>query len=154
MSDFKNSRLIKVVFDTASNDSAGVSNKTAAAHPSGVFIPDNAIITNAFYEVNTTFTSAGSTATIAVMAESAGDLVAGIAINAGTAPWNSGLHGTLATAPNLGADAAHDSALEVIALYAGLLVKIDGQEEVTFTVGVQALTAGKLTLYVEYVLGD
>ena len=55
MSDFKTNRLVKVVFDSAGTDSAGISNKTIAAHPSGVFIPDNAIILNAFYEVNTTF---------------------------------------------------------------------------------------------------
>ena len=154
MSDFLEKRLIKVVFDTAGTDSADVSNKTVAAHPSGVFIPDNAIITNAFYEVNTIMNSTADTATIAIMAKGANDLVSAIAINDGTNVWDAGIHGTLATAPNLGADGSHDTALKVIALYAALMVKIDGQEEITFTVGTQALLTGKLTLYIEYVIGE
>ena len=154
MSDFKEKRLIKVVFDTADTDSAGAANTTVATHPTGVFIPDNAIITNAFYEVNTTFTSAADTATIAIMAEGANDLVSAMAINDGTNVWDFGIHGTLATAPNMGADAAHDTAVKTIALYAAIMVKIDGQEEITFTVGTQVLVLGKLTLYVEYVIGE
>ena len=84
MSDFLGKRIIKVVFDTAGTDSAGVANTTIAAHPSGVFIPDNAIVTNAFYEVNTTFTSDATDAgTIAISIEGADDVVAAIAISAG-----------------------------------------------------------------------
>jgi len=154
MNDFLTKRIVKVVFDTAANDNSGVANTTQAAHPSGVFIPDNAIITNAFYEVNTTFTSAADTATIAIHVEGANDLVSALAINDGTNIWDAGLHGTLATAPALGVDAAHDTAVEVIALYAAIMVKTDGVEDVTFTVGTQALATGKLTLYIEYVMGE
>jgi hypothetical protein len=153
MSDFLNKRLVKVVFDTAANDSAGVSNKTAAAHPTGIFIPDNAIITSAFYEVNTTFTSATDTATIAIMVEGAGDVVAALAINDGTNIWDAGVHGTIVGAPTLGADSSHDTAIEVGALTAASFIKVADAEEVTFTVGTDVLTAGKLTLYLEYVTG-
>lgn len=153
MSDFLNTRLIKVVFDTAGTDSAGTANTTAAAHPTGVFVPDNAIVTRCFYEVNTTFTSASDTATIAIMIEGANDVVSAIAINDGTNPWDAGIHGTIVGSPTLGADAAHDTAIEVGALIAASFIKVDGQEEVTFTVGTDVLTAGKLTLYIEYVMG-
>lgn len=153
MSDFLNTRLIKVVFDTDASDSAGVSNKTAAAHPTGIFVPDNSIVTRCFYEVNTTFTSATDTATIAIMIEGAGDVVAALAINDGTNIWDAGIHGTIVGAPTLGADASHDTAIEVGALTAASFIKVDGQEEVTFTVAVDVLTAGKLTLYIEYVMG-
>ena len=157
MSDFLEKRVVKVTFDYASTDSEGVSNATQdTAHPSGVFIPDNAIITNAFYEVNTTFSSATDACTIAIHVEGANDLVDAIAISDGSNVWDSTvLHGTLATAPNLGNDAAHDSALKHIALCAATWVKTDGQEEVTFTLaGSEDLTAGKLNLYIIYVVGD
>ena len=58
MSDFKNKRLIKFEWDHAGTDSAGVSNATVAAHPTGVFVPDNAIVTDVFYEVSETVASA------------------------------------------------------------------------------------------------
>lgn len=153
MSEFLTNRIVKVVFDTAGTDSAGVANTTAAAHPSGVFVSDNAIITRAFYEVNTTFTSATDSATIAIMVEGAGDVVAALAISDGTNIWDAGLHGTIVGSPTLGADASHDTAIEVGALTAASFIKVAGQEEVTFTVGTDVLTAGKLTLYLEYVIG-
>src|SRR4051812_30023957 len=68
-------------FDTAVTDSAAVSNKTVASHGLGVYLPTKAIITRAWTDVITTFTSATSAATIALTMESAGDLVVGIAIN-------------------------------------------------------------------------
>ena len=151
MSDFLNKRLIAVVFDTAANDSAGTSNKTVAAHPTGVFIPDNAIITNAFYEVNTTFTSSTDGATIAIMTEGAGDVKAGIAISDATNVWDAGIHAGLPG--NFALDGNALTAIAMAAAKSASYIKVDGQEEVTFTVGVEALTAGKLTLYIEYVVG-
>ena len=159
MSDFLEKRIVKVTFDYAGTDSAGVSNATQdLAHPTGVFIPDNAIITKAFYEVETTFTSgvaANDAATIAIHVEGAGDLVAAIAISDASTVWDAGIRGTLANA-DLGADdAAHDSAVEVIALRAATYIKVTDREEVTFTLaGSEDLTSGKLHLYVEYVVGD
>ena len=158
MSDFLEKKLVKVVFDTAASDSAGVSNKTVAAHPSGVFIPDNAIITRAFYEVNTTFTTAGADAgTIGIGVEGVGagteDLKVAIAVSAAGDVWDEGLHGTLAGSPALGDDAAHTDSIMWAALKAASYVKTTGHEEVTFNVATQALTAGKLTLYIEYVVG-
>lgn len=148
-------KIAVATFDTAANDSAGVSNKTVAAHPLGVYLPDNAIITRAWYDVITTFTSAGADAgTIALKAQSADDLVAAIAISDGTTVWDAGVRGCLPLAPNLGADAAHDTQLEVIALMAALQIKLTAERELTATVAVQALTAGKLVLYVEYVLSE
>jgi len=153
-SDFLNKSLVKVVFDTDANDSAGVSNKTAAAHPSGVFIPDNAIITNAFYEVNTTFTTAGADAgTIAIMIEGAGDLVVAIAVSAAGNIFDAGIHGTLAGSVIM-RTVAGDTGILAAAGKVATYIKVDGQEEVTFTVATQALTAGKLTLYIEYVVGN
>jgi len=160
MSDFLTKRIVKVTYDTAANDAQGVSNKTIAAHPTGVFIPDNAIITNAFYEVETTFTSDATDAgTIAIHIESAGDLVAAIAISATGDIWDgggaiAGVHGTLVGSPILGANAADgDTAIEYAAIKADSFIKVADVEEVTFTVAVEPLLLGKLHLYIEYVMG-
>ena len=158
MSEFIEKKVVKVVFDTAGTDSAGVANTTVAAHPSGVFIPDNAIITRAFYEVNTTFVSGGADAgTIGIGVEGVGagteDLKVAIAISDAGNVWDAGIHGTLAGSPALGDDAAHTDAIMWAALKAASYVKTTGHEEVTFNVAGQVLSAGKLTLYIEYVVG-
>lgn len=144
--------IATAVYDTAGNDSAGVSNKTVAAHPLGVFLPNKAIIKRFWYDVITTFTSATSAATIAYKANAADDLLAAVAINSGTTMHNAGIHGGLAGYPNLGADAAHDTQVEVAALFAATFVKLTAERELTATVAVEALTAGKAVLFVEYVM--
>ncbi|MCK4499269.1 hypothetical protein KAU11_02130, partial [Candidatus Babeliales bacterium] len=64
-------KLLTAEFDTAGNDSSGVSNKTIAAHGLGVYLPDNAIIIRAWYDVITTFESATDAGTIAIKAQTA-----------------------------------------------------------------------------------
>lgn len=124
-----------VIYDTAVNDSAGVSNKTVAAHGSGVFLPLGAIITKVTYQVKTSFTSAASTATIAIKAQTANDIVSAVAINDGGAPWTAGF---LAGIPD-----------GTITHY----ISLTAEREIVFTVAVQALTAGKLVAFIEYLIG-
>ena len=148
-------KIAVATFDTAGNDSAGVSNKTVAAHPLGVYLPDNAIVIRAWYDVVTTFTTADDSGTIALKVQSADDLVAAIAISAADpGVYDAGARGCLPGSPVLGADAAHDTAIEVAALIAASQIKLTAERELTATVAVQALTAGKLVLYVEYVLSE
>ena len=156
MSNFVNKRTVKVTFDYSGTDSAGVSNATKdLAHPTGVFIPDNAIITSAFYEVISSFTSATNACTIACHVESGDDLVLAIAIDDVSAVWTAGIHGTLVKAGTGANDAAHDSQVECIALDAAAMVKIADHEEVTFTLGAtEDLTAGRLNLWIDYVIGE
>lgn len=137
------------IYDTSLNDSAGVSNKTIAAHGLGVYIPTKAIITNAFYEVLTTFTSATDAATIALSAQSAGDLKAAIAISNASNVWDAGVAGCL---PGSYAErtVAGDTAILDAASKAASYVKCTAERELTATVAVEALTAGKLILFVEY----
>jgi hypothetical protein len=156
MSDFVEERIVKVVFDTEASDSAGVSNKTATAHPSGVFIPKNAIITNAFYEVNTQFTTAGADAgTLAIMVHDAGDLLGTIAVSAAGNVLDTGtIRGTLIGSPAM-ADGNHEAAVDWAATKVATYKKVHlADEEVTFTIATQAFTAGKLTLYIEYIVGE
>lgn len=141
------------VYDTAGTDSAGVSNKTIAAHPTGVFLPSKAVITNVFFDVVTTFTSATDAATIAYKAQAANDMLSALAISDAQNIHDAGIHAGLIGFPNLGADAAHDSQIEVAALFAATLLKLTAEREITATVAVEALTAGKAVIYVEYYLG-
>lgn len=147
-------KVASAVFDTAGTDSSGVANTTVAAHGTGVYLPTKAIITRFWYDVITTFTSATSAATIAGSAQSANDLISAVAINSGTTMWNAGIHAGLQGSPNFGADAAHDTQVEVAALFAATFLKLTAERELVFTVAVEALTAGKLVAYVEYVQSE
>jgi hypothetical protein len=137
-------------YDVSGGDSGAI-----GAHALGVYIPAKAIILDAWIDVVTTFTDGvDDSATIAASIQSAGDLVAAIAIADTSNVWDAGVRGTLRTAPNLGADAAHDSALEVIALIAATKLKTTAVREITVTSAVAALTAGKMNIFVKYVISD
>lgn len=141
--------VARAIFDTAGTDSAGVANTTIAAHGLGVYVPINAIVTNAWYDVPTTFVSAGADAgTIALGVQSATDLVAAIAISNASNVWDAGIRGTL-----VGMQALDGNALTAIAnaaANAATCIKTTAERELTATVAGQVLTAGKLVLFVEY----
>jgi len=144
--------IATAIFDTAATDSSGAANTTIAAHGLGVYIPTKAVIIRFWYDVVTTFTSATDAATIAYKAQSANDLLSAIAISDATNVHDAGLHCGLPGYPNLGADAAHDTQVEVAALFAATMIKMTAERELTATVAVEALTAGKAVLFVEYVI--
>jgi hypothetical protein len=123
------------VFDTAVVDSSGAANTTIAAHGLGVFIPAKAIITKVTMQIVTGFTSAGSTATIALAMETAADMFAALAVSdtkLSTGPFTAGIQdGTT----------AH-------------MVQATVQREITATVAVQALTAGKMNIFIDYHIAE
>lgn len=134
--------------------SANTGERTIAAHGLGVYLPDNAIIIRAWYDVITTFTSAGADAgTIALKAEGANDLVDAIAISDGTDPWDdTAPHGCLPN--NFALDGGALTALAMAVARTATTIKTTAERELVATVAGQALTAGKLVLYVEYVISD
>lgn len=137
------------------NPSGDTAQRPTGAYGLGVFIPLNAIITRVWVDVVTTFTSAGADAgTIALHVQAADDIVAAVAISAAGDVWDAGAHGSKIGFPNFGADAAHDSALEVAALFAASFLKLTAEREITATVASQALTAGKANIFVEYVISN
>lgn len=138
------------IFDTAALDSSGVANTTIAAHGLGVFLPTKAVITRFWFDVVTTFTSATDAATIAYSAQSANDLLSALEISNAQNIHDAGIHAGIPGFPNMGADAAHDSQVEVAALFAASMIKLTAEREITATVAVEALTAGKAVLFVEY----
>lgn len=142
-------RIAQAVFDPSAN----TGERTVGAHGLGVYLPDNAVITRAWYDVITTFTTAGADAgTIALSVQAANDIVAAIAVSAAGDVYDAGIRGT-----KLGTYALDGNALSQIAMgaaVAGSMLKLTAERELTATVATQALTAGKLVLYVEYFLGD
>jgi len=110
--------------------------KIVAAYGLENKVPDNSIIVHTWYDVVTPFTSGTSTATVALHAEGADDIVAAIAINDVSTPWAAGMH-----------DGIQDGT-------AANMIKTTAAREITATVGVESLTAGKLFLYTTYVLSE
>lgn len=96
-------------------------------------IPDDAIIIRSWYEVTTTFTSATDAATIA-LAVGGVTLKTAVAISNGANPYDDGF-----------VEGIQDGA-------ASNFGKTSSQDKVAATVAVEALTAGVLTLFIEYVV--
>lgn len=105
----------------------------------GVTIPDNAIIIGGMYDVVTTFQTAGADAgTIALTTgQGAGDLVAAIAVSDGSNPWDAGMFEIVPKVENVATFIKTTAARTLSAVVAG-----------------QAVTAGKLVLFVHYVQSD
>lgn len=103
----------------------------------GVTIPDNAIIVGGFYDVITTHTSSGDSATLAIHVEGANDIVNAVAIGTGT-PWDAGQRAIIpkATTPESTA------------------VKTSAAREITVTIAVEAVTAGKFVLFLFFIVSD
>ena len=101
----------------------------------GAIIPDKAIITRTFYDVITTFTTAGADAgTIALTSEGAGDIKAAIAVSDAGNPWDAGRHDGI----QAGAVAN--------------FIKTTAARQLVLTIAGQVVTAGKLVLFAEYIV--
>ena len=96
-------------------------------------LPANAYIRSGYVKVDTTFTSATDAATIAIGVEggSTGSIVAAIAISDASNPWDSGLH-------------------DIIPNGTGAKMVSANAKNITLTIAVEALTAGKAHIYLEY----
>ncbi len=130
-------RVARFTFDTEGEDSAGVSNTTVAAHPTGVILPIHAIVVGGFVDVNTAFTSENTNnATIAIKVEGANDIISAAAVSG--APYST--IGRKAIVPKANTPESTS-------------VKATAAREITCTVATSILTAGKLTGYIYYVEG-
>jgi hypothetical protein len=115
--------------------SATVGMRTSGAHGLGVTIPQYAVVIGGFFEVNTVFTSAAGTATVAIMVQGANDIQTGTAVSG--APYST--TGLKAITPKSTTPESTG-------------IKLTAAREITATVGVQDLTAGKLTGFLHYVV--
>lgn len=94
-------------------------------------LPSGAIITQVYADVKTACASAGGTGTIALTANSAGDLLA--AVDADT---KSGIFAGIPIGT------------------AGTMVKLTADRQISLAIATEALTAGKLYIFVEYVISQ
>lgn len=107
---------------------------TIAAHGTGLVIPAGCNLTRVLYRVLTTFTSATDAGTIALSVVSANDVVSAAAISTGTT-WD-------ATALPVATIVTHTVSTNFAVTTAA---------ELMATVAVEALTAGKMVIFAEWV---
>lgn len=126
-------RVARITFDPTSDSSL----RSTGNHFSTIGLLLNTVITRAWYEVITTFTSANDSATlsIGISSDDEAGIKAAIAISNGGNPWDAGYH-----------ECIQDGAATNFANK----VTQSGQP-IKFIVGTQALTGGKLILFLEYV---
>jgi len=91
-------------------------------------------------------------ATIALMLLGAGDVLAAVVLDSGTLFSATGAKGTIIGSPILGADAAHDTAIEVAALQAASSLVMTSDANLTVTVAVDPVGTGKFEIYVDYLI--
>lgn len=124
--------ILRVTFDAGD-----VANQAQGDHVTAVGLPDNSVVVGGFFDVNTVFHSDGADAgTIEVTLNAAGDLVTAAAV--GGAPFST--IGRKAIKPK--ANTPESTSIKTTG----------GVTAVTFTVAGQDLTAGKLTLFLDYVI--
>lgn len=124
----KKTGIAKCIFDVGTGKATG-------AYGLGLVIPKNSYVRKAFYKVITTFADGASdSATIALSVAGANDLTTATAISAGGNVWDAS--GLVACTPT---DALSNE------------IAITADSEVTATVAVAPLTAGKLVVWVEWV---
>lgn len=132
LADLAGLHVTKFTFDAEANDNAEepASNKTVAAHPMAVSIPDNAIVISGHVDVIAAVTSEGS-ATVAIHLANANDLLTA------TAKTSLGL-----------------AAQVPMAAVKTTPIKLSAEKAVTVTVGTAALTAGKFDGYIIWMEGE
>jgi hypothetical protein len=147
MNEFLTNRVVKATFDATNN----TANRPTGTYYLNVLIPAGAIITKAYYNVRTTFATAGGDAgTIALQSAAANDLKAAIAVSDGTNVWDAGLHACLPGKFALDGNAL--TAIAMAAADAGACILTTSAVQPAVVVGGQALTGGILDLYIEYVV--
>lgn len=111
--------------------------RTIGAHALAATVPINAFVTGCWYWVETTFTSATDAGTIALSIEGANDEVTAIAISDVTNPWDT------SAKPVEGITKIETTSTWLVTTAA---------RAVTATVAVEALTAGKMHIWCEYLV--
>lgn len=98
----------------------------------GVTIPANSLILGSVIDVQTTCTSGTDAGTGALSVEGANDIVTAVAIGTGT-PWDQGLQ------------------VGIPKWTAATMVKTTAAAAITFTIAVEAFTAGKFVVHLAYI---
>ena len=133
------------------------SGASASCTAGSIWLPDGALITDAFYFVQTTFTDddAGDSQPVALgYTGSTGAFVASIAISDGTNPWDAGAHGTLLAPSTTLSEATPNTRTQLVAAVdrAQEMLHLTAPKELLLTLASErTIVVGKLSLYVSYV---
>lgn len=105
----------------------------------GPDLPDNAVVTRAYYKVLTTLTSATDAAEVGLgfATDDVAGIKAGVAISNGANPWDAGWH-----------EGIQDGAA------ANFSEQLTAARKVQVEIATEAVTAGKFVLFMEYVVLD
>ena len=138
----------------ATYDVSGGDSGATGTFQTGIFIPAKAIITEVLIDVVTTFADGASDgATIAVgYTGSTGAFTAALAISDASNIWDAGVHGT--KVGNFALDGNSLSQIAMAAARAATFVKLSAEKEIVVAVATAALTAGKMNIYVKYLISD
>lgn len=124
-------RVARIIWDPT-----GVAgDRTVASHASGVTIPANAIIRQVWFYTKTSLVSTGNNGTIAVQCNNANDIFSAADIDATT-----GVAGSIGTGVPIGT--------------AATMLKVTTACDITFVVGTNAFTGGKMDWFIEYVIAE
>lgn len=106
----------------------------------GVTLPDNAAVIKAWYQVLTTLTSVGDNATVSIdiPTDDEAGILAAVAIDDGSNPWDA----------NGMVDCIQTGAA------ANVSEQLTAARLVSITIAVEAVTAGKFIVWLEYVVSD
>jgi hypothetical protein len=123
-------RVARIVWDSTSGTNGAV-----GSHALGVTIPANAVIRQAWFFTKTSLVSVSNNGTIAFQCNSANDIFAAADIDA-----SSGVAGQIGAGVETGT--------------AATMLKVTTACNVAAVVAVNAFTAGKIDLFVEYVIAE
>lgn len=128
---------VRAMFSATGGAAIGSHNLVGLDGVTTITIPKGATITRALYKVLTTFTSATDAGTIALQVVGANDVTSAVAISNGANPWDA------ADLPVAGTPVTHTLSTWLTNKTADVTPKA--------VVAVEALTAGKLIVWLEYV---
>lgn len=130
-------RVARVTYDIGNSSVLGSSVVDSGVHNTGVTLPKNAIITDSYLYVKTQLQSSTSGATIAFKCEDANNLFTAADITGSSA-------GAILSGTNYGADSSGA---------ANMTAGIADECRIKATIATDNLKAGKVILFVEYVIG-
>ena len=119
-------------------------------------LPANALITGGFAKVTTAFSDSDNGNDTTVALGYTGATTAFLAATACTALTDNAVFTLLPGQPALGADAAHDTAVEVAALVAASYINLTAEKSVLVTINDSNtdLDAGSIDIFIEYVISE
>lgn len=155
MNPFLTEKVIKATWDIPNHPSFAAGELVIGSYSpnsGNVTIPSGAIITDVIVDVETTCTTASADAGTAALGYTGatGAFVAAIAVSDATNVWDAGLQGSLINSFALDGDAL--TAVAMKNAIADTFIKTGANVNLLLTLATQDFTAGKISVYVKYLI--